>query len=96
MPSQSPDASGLEGVVENAPGTTLAASGCPAHYVVVAGDNVELMVFNEPVQYSSGSAILDPSVMKVGLPYPLELEGHTLVVVKRRDGSLDFFAVPEE
>jgi hypothetical protein len=74
--------------------TTLAVSGCPAHYIVVTGETVELMVLNEPVEYNGGSAYLDPRVMKVDFPYPVELNGHTLVVVKRSDGALDFLAVP--
>jgi hypothetical protein len=96
MLSKSPDASGVERASTGAPGDMLATSGCPAHYVVVAGESAEILVLNEPVQYGGGSAFLDPTAMKVNFPYPIELEDHTLVVVKRRDGSLDFYGVPDE
>jgi len=46
-----------------------------------------------PVVYESGGEglFLHPKFMNVGQPYSFVLDGHTIVVIKKPDGTIDFY-----
>jgi len=44
---------------------------------------------------SCGEVLVDPFLMKVNCPYLYPFGGGEAIAIKRKDGSVDFYAVPK-
>jgi len=55
-----------------------------------------LTVGGSAVEHIGDSVWLDPKLMIVGEPYPFRFLGYPLIAVKRPDGAIDFFSLPDE
>jgi hypothetical protein len=64
----------------------------PVGEISVTTGSIDKLV---PVEHKPDSVIFDPRVMTVDEPYPFKFEGVVMVAVKRADGSLDFYTLPE-
>jgi hypothetical protein len=57
---------------------------------------LESTILPDPIEVlGRGRVLLDDTYMVVDRPYTYPLEGHWFAAVRRADGRVDFFAVPD-
>jgi len=83
------------------PGTSRELEATPIRNVFVAGSGEFVansadtdLIARTPIQYEGDEVIFSPDHMEVDFPYGFTFLGHSMLAVKRQDGTIDFYYLP--